>query len=436
VFDIKQGVSLFFGIKKTSSDKWAEVYTTDLFGSRKEKFSILDDLHEKLPFKRVYPDDKMALFKDYERNNEDNYLSGIDLSCLFPVHTTGIKNGRDEMACSYIRQEIDDRILALKNCDKKEFNKIWTSLSVGQDPEKIIEDVFDNTGKVALIAYRPFDYRWTYYTGRSGGWSERPREQNIMRSLLQEANSPIGKNIGFVFVRDQPSAYWGDFIGVVDTIVEAKYYSFNRITTLAPLYLNNETLTEDEWTPNFNEDELKKLTQNLSTIPSPIEIFDYIYGVLYDPVYRERFGEFLKRDYPRVPVIAAPEDKDNENAFYVSEEMFAEYVEAGERLRKLHLLQEKDPAELAIIPNTSDDLEIGAVKYKDGVLHLNPKKRITGITQEVWDYCIGGYQVLAKWFKSHKGEKLDIYKFNHIESVVGCLAETIKVQEGLRELHG
>jgi len=167
---------------------------------------------------------------------------------------------------------------------------------------------------------------------------------------------------------------------------------------------------------------LERLTANMSFTPSPIEVFDYIYGILHDPVYRERFNEFLKRDFPRVPVI--------------EEATFAAYAAAGERLRKLHLMQTKVPAALEIEPNTRDDLEIGAIKYKDGVLHLNANKRILGIPGDVWNYRIGGYQVLDKWFKSHKGETLTIDSFEHISNVVGLLAETIKGQESLRRLHG
>ena len=108
---------------------------------------------------------------------------------------------------------------------------------------------------------------------------------------------------------------------------------------------------------------------------------------------------------------------------------------SGERLRKLHLMQTKAPAALEIEPNTSDNLEIGAIKYKNGVLHLNANKRILGIPENVWGYRIGGYQVLDKWFKSHKSEIMTADSFDHIANVAGLLAETIKIQEELIGLH-
>ena len=128
-------------------------------------------------------------------------------------------------------------------------------------------------------------------------------------------------------------------------------------------------------------------------------------------------------------IINTPEKERDEGEFYVSEELYREYVSAGERLRKLHLMQIKAPAELALEPNTPDDMEVGAIKYKNGALQLNANKRITGISQEVWKYQIGGHQVLDKWFKEHKDEALTIDSFTHIENIVGALDETIKLRE-------
>ena len=80
-------------------------------------------------------------------------------------------------------------------------------------------------------------------------------------------------------------------------------------------------------------------------------------------------------------------------------------------------------------------MEINALKYKNGVLHINANTCITGISEDVWNYQIGGYQVLDKWFKEHKGEQLTIDSFTHIENVAGLLAETIELREYLRSLH-
>ena len=78
---------------------------------------------------------------------------------------------------------------------------------------------------------------------------------------------------------------------------------------------------------------------------------------------------------------------------------------------------------------------LGSVKYEDGILALNANTKIFGISKEVWEYQIGGYQVLEKWFKSHKGKALTIHSFTHIENIVGLLTETIKLQNDLSEMH-
>lgn len=158
-----------------------------------------------------------------------------------------------------------------------------------------------------------------------------------------------------------------------------------------------------------------------------------MYGILHDPVYCEKYDEFLRRNFPRVPIINDPAAVKDKDAFFVSEELYRAYIAAGERLRKLHLM--KVPVELTLEPNTPDDMEIGAVKYKNGSLQPNAKKRIVGIPETVWNYQIGGYQVLGKWFKEHKGETLTIDSFDHIENVVGLLRETIAIREQLRDIH-
>jgi len=174
----------------------------------------------------------------------------------------------------------------------------------------------------------------------------------------------------------------------------------------------------------------------MSIKPTPIEVFDYVYGVLHDPEYRLRFNEFLKRDYPRVPVVNNEADRDVHNAFYVSEVRFRLYVHAGARLRELHLLRDDSRVQpLNLETANLPDMEIGKVKYADGVLYINATTRIMGISEEVWNYRIGGYQVLDKWFKSHRGEALDREKFGHIKKVVRVLADTISEQKALWALH-
>ena len=428
VFEIRQGVSIFFGVKTSTDSTWGEVYHADLIGTRKSKLQHLSD--SSFQYTRIMPDDKMVYFIPIENDNKDRYESGISVRELFPVSVVGAQSGNDKVAITTSRDDLLRRIENIKYAiNDTQIVKIWGKLSTGQTAQKIQNDVLSTDGVVAPIAYNPFDKRWTFYSGKAGSWMDRPRDKKIMGHLLQNPTTPIGKNIGLVFGRSAPIKDDFAMIFISDTIIDKGVMGTVDKGYVAPLYLYDDI--NETWTPNFDSETFEKLTEHMTFTPKPIEIFDYIYGVLHDPNYRELYNEFLKRDFPRVPVINEPTTT-GENRFYISEELFRLYVSAGERLRKLHLMQTEISEPLTLEPNTAEHLEVGAVKYKDGVLQMNPNKKIHGITAEVWNFRIGGYQVIDKWFKSHKGETLTRESFTHIRGVAGLLAETIKIQKELR----
>ena len=432
IFNIMQGIALFIGVKKTIRSSWAKVFYTDLWGTRNEKFAALENGN--LTFSELTLDPQMAYFVPFGDSKKESYEKGVSIAELFPVNVTGIITGNDDCALAPTKNLLTQRMDVVRNAtDEKTILNLWGNFTKGQTAKKIQDDVLSE-GTVTPIAFRPFDSRWTYYSGNSCGWLFRPREKKTMGHLLAAPTSPIGANIGLVFCKTSRS-FFSPFVS--NSIIAHRLFSaMCEITYIAPLYLRSETEMEGEsWAANFDEERFRQLTQYLLTPPSPIEVFDYVYGILHDPVYCEQYTQYLCRDFPRVPIIDEPADKRIDGSFYVSEELYRAYVATGEKLRKLHLMQVKIPVSLSIEPNTSDDMEIESVKYKNGILHLNANKRIGGIPKDVWEYQIGGYQVLDKWFKSHKGESLTIDSFAHIENVVGLLSETIKLQEYLRGLH-
>jgi len=433
VFNIMQGVALFIGVKTTSNPEWAKVYYCDLWGTREDKFQHLDD--EDIDFKEIKLDQRMAYFVPYGNDDKELYEKGINIAELFPVNVTGIVSGNDNAAISSSRIELQDRIAIVKNAtEETPVLNLWRKFSRGQSAEKICNDVLDPDGIITPISFRPFDERWTYYTGNSCGWLLWPREKKTMGHLLAPPSSPIEQNIGLVFCKTSRS-FFSPFVST-HIIAHRLFSAMCEITYIAPLYKRTDTMMEGEvWEANLNAALYSQLTQNLSVPPSPIEVFDYVYGILHDPIYCSRFNEFLTRNFPKVPVINAPEDRENQNSFYVSEDLFRAYVTAGARLRKLHIMLVKVPATLTIEPNTPDNLDIGRIQYRNKELSLNEKKHIVGIPEDVWNYNIGGYQVLANWFKSHIGESMTRDNFNHIENIVGLLTETITIQDELRGLH-
>lgn len=415
IFDIMQGISLFIGVKKANNIDWAKVYYTDVWGTREAKLDIL--AKGELTFTQLKMDQKMAYFIPFGSNDKDAYDKGVSLSELFPTNVTGIVSGNDRVAIAPTKSELTRRMDIVKNAtNEKDVFNLWGRFSRGQTAEKIQNDVLSD-GTITPIAFRPFDSRWTYYSGNSCGWVLWPREKSTMGHMLAEPTSPVGANIGLVFCKTSRT-FFSPFVSQ-NIIAHRLFSAMCEITYIAPLYLRTESgITGESWSANLNNEAYNKLTQYLTVKPEPIEVFDYVYGILYDPTYCEKYEQYLCRDFPRVPVVNVPVEEQNDDTFYVSEDLFNEYVSVGARLRKLHLMQAKAPVELVLEPNIPDDMEIGAVKYKNGILQFNANKCIIGISQDVWEYQIGGHQVLDKWFKEHKGETLTIDSFTHIDGWV------------------
>jgi predicted helicase len=434
IFDIKQGIALFIGVKTTRNTEWATVKYTDLWGRREEKFNKL--LNEDMQFTDVTPDRKMAYFMNLgDKKIKGGYKEGICVAELFPINVSGVKSGNDRVAIAPTREELQRRLEIVRNASSdNQIMELFGNLQSCQTVEKIRDDVYDSNGTVTEISFRPFDRRWIYFSGSSGGWAERPREKKTIGHLVHQIETPDGKNVGIVFTRGDTTPNDYSMVFVSDVIID------NRITaaqtagnaSIAPLHLYNET--NDSWTPNFDRTNLEKLITHLSFKPTSIQVFDYIYGILHDPNYRKQFNNLLKRDYPRVPVICNPSDIDNPDAFYVSEEHFLIYVDAGEQLRKLHLLHDRAPVNLTVEPIMAKDLKIDKIKYSNGILKINKKTSIHGISEEVWNFRIGGYQALDKWFKTRKGETMTIDDFDHISNVVGLLERTLEIQGDLKKL--
>jgi predicted helicase len=414
VFDIMVGVAIIIAIKTSKSKDWAKVHYSDLHGLRETKFSALEN--NNVSFQELVIDNKAALFIPQNNNTRQDYDNGVSLIELFNKYSAGMVLGRDSLCVQNTKNNIDK---VIRDFQTKTVEELRSQYDLGRDTRdwsvkgaKEEIEIFD--GKITQIAYRPFHSHWTYFTGRSKGFHCMPRGE-VMRNFGGDK-----QNIGLCFTRTDKSLRDWSMAFVTDKITDFAILTTATagIATITPLYIAPADLIK-EWTPNFNKEQFDKLTQNLKNKPTPQEVFDYCYGVLYDPNYRKKYNEFLKRDYPRVPIIE-------------NEEMFALYKNAGERLRKLHLMQTDAKLDLSLEPSSPENLKIEAIKYVDGKLHINKETAIIGIPPEVYSYYIGGYQVLDKWFKSHKGEDLDLEKFTHICKVAGIIAETIKVQEELR----
>lgn len=408
IFDITIGVSIFIGIKTSSKKDWAKVKYAEIYGRRKHKFETLNK--KDINFIEIHPDAEKALFVMQSQKGKFKYEQGISLADLFPFSTTGIDTGNDEFALSYDKNIISSRINDIKNFqyDSEIFNYIGKLYS-GQTIEKLKNDI-DSDGSIVEISYRPFDNKYTYYTGNSGGWLSRPRDKEIMLSLNDNQD-----NYAIVYQK-QGNKEWRD-VFITQNIIDSHYIGSK--TYVAPLYKNINSLTNEK-IYNINESVFRILTQKINRKIKIEDIFDYCYGVLNDQQYRADNNEFLIRDCPKIPII------ENEN-------MLKKYVDAGSKLRKLHLMKLNVHKDLKI-ESDDNNLYINTIKYENGKLKINKNTFIIGITEEIWNYYVGSYQVIDKWFKSHRGECLTIDYFNHIKKIVGIIDETINIQKNMYKL--
>lgn len=430
IFDIKLGVSLFIGIKTSTNTDWAKVYYTDLWGKKNEKLRRLDE--GELQFSELTVDRRMAYFIPFGNSDKDSYEKGISIASLFPQKVTGIISGKDPVAIAFTRTELVERVNFVRNSTNKEIDELWGKYNRGQNADRIREDVLDD-GKISKIDVCPFDSRWTYYSGKSCKWLLWPREKETMGNMISDVDCPIGSNIGLVYCKTSRS-FFKPFIST-NLITHRLFSARCEITYFSPLYIENNTRDENGWVANIDSNLYNRLTENISYSPSVIDIFDYVYGILHDPVYCDRYEEYLVRDFPRVPIVNNLEDKNNEASFFVSEEDFKKYVSAGKRLRKLHLFKEIASCTLTLEPNSFEDLLITQVKYQDGMIQINKNKKIRGINSNVWDYTIGGYKPIYEWLMSRKGKSISRDMFAHLEKMAGSISETLSIEQELKNMH-
>ena len=260
------------------------------------------------------------------------------------------------------------------------------------------------------------------------------------------------KNIGLGFSRTVYGNYdWQD-VQIINSISEKGFMAM-RISNAAivcPLYLyeeNNIQQTIEEATerkPNLNEDIVKEIEEKLGltftnekeinkNTFAPIDILDYIYAVLHSPTYREKYKEFLKIDFPRIPY---PEDKDT----------FWKLVKLGGELRQIHLLESPTVEQyITQYPIAGDNLvsrkmsknSPGYVPNNEthGKVYINDEQYFDNVPLLAWEFYIGGYQPAQKWLKDRKGRKLEWEDIAHYQKIIVALTETNRIMKEINETY-
>ena len=426
VFDIRQGVAIALFVRNKEAKK-PKVFHLDKYGLREEKYEWLNsnEFNEK-NYNEIKPASPWHFFIPRNTSHIQQYLKWKKINEVFPINVTGIVTARDKFVIGFKKNEIKNRILQFRNLSlpdeiiKQTYNlKDTRGWKISAARKKLSDDT-DWNSYYQKILYRPFDMRTIYYTDKMVDWG-RPE---VMRHMLEE-------NIGLLTCRQISSTTWIHAL-VSENLVDDSLISnkTKERTYTYPLYIFPDKNKKDlfnqhqaEKEPNIPPALFDKLSFHYGKKPTPEDILYYIYGVFYSNIYRETYAEFLKIDFPRVP-------------FTADYDLFKKMGELGKELADLHLL--KSPAlnpPVAKYQGSSDNDRVEKIAYKEDEqrIYINEDKYFEGIAPKVWNYHIGGYQVLNKYLKARKGRNMD--DAPHYCRIVTALSKTIEIQKKIDEIY-
>ncbi|GAA7938592.1 DNA methyltransferase [Helicobacter pylori] len=405
VFNIMQGVSINLFVKNPQITK-QKIHYYDVYGERAEKYAFLaqNDLNS-IEWLELAPREPFYLLLPLETRLLDEYEQGFSVKDMFQISSVGIVTGRDRIFIANNTESLKEQVL--KYCN--EFN------------EQCIKD----------IHYRPFDIRKVYYDTKK---LERARENTFKHMLPPPQTNPktpnqTRKNVALNTPRQLKNNDKSWTQCFISSCINDQGLSSggNGAGVNYPLYQFRDPNYTENFTPEFRGFIDKHYNHSFE----PLEILGYIYALLYSPNYRKRYESFLKIDYPKI-------------LFTENKDLFRALSLLGIELIGLHVLNQES---LNYSFEKLKDATIGESCYIEAIeahernpiisqkpshneqrLYINHSAYFSGVSQEIYDYRIGGYCVLDKYLKSHKNESCD---FEHVTNIIKVIARTIEIQKTL-----
>ena len=419
VFDIRKGVAIVLFIKNAKL-KQKKVFYADLIGSREDKYkyllnnSVLTTKWETLgrprePFYFFYT-------RKIEKIDEEQYESFLSITEIFNKYECGVKTHRDRFIVADTRKELEDRLdhfLDNKVTDetlKRTFNLKDTGTWNLKDARRELREIGVQEEKFRKYDYRPFCIKWTYL---SDILMDRPRGKEIHDVNSQNPALVITRQLAYLpFSHAFITAKLADICLISLRTKESSY--------IFPLYL----LKNRKKISNIKDSVLRKLKAIFGRDVDPIEVFNYIYAVLYSEKFREKYAEFLKVEYPRIP-------------FTSDYKLFSKFADLGRKLATIHFLTFDSEEERKIGYPIDDTNVVEEIRYdrQNHRIYINNKQFFEGIVDEEWNFFIGGHQVLDRWLKDMKGQKLSLEDIRYFIRIIAAVRETIKVMRELDDLY-
>ena len=403
-----------------------KIYHAHLWGSRKDKFRyLLEHDITNVEWTELNPQAPFYLFIPHNTEFLPEYEKGWKITEIMPVNSVGIVTARDSLTIKWSRKDVMDTVKDFASLPVEDARRKY---NLGKDvrdwkvelAQKDLKSSGITNSKVVPILYRPFDVRFTYYTGKTRGFICMP-SFGVMGHVF------AGDNLSIITTRKTQDD-WGLFS--TEAICGHKSCAAYDINFIFPLYTYPNTQNQQsslfvEKSPNLSSDFLSAIQTKLGYIPTPEAIFYYIYAIFHSPTYRQRYAEFLKIDFPRVPLTS-------------NNQLFKDLGTKGKELVDLHLMKSKKLNKLITKMGGEGDNAVTKITYncEEKRVYINKTSYFAGIAPEVWEFKIGGYQVLAKWLKDRKKAKrsLSFEDMLHYQKVVVALKETIELMREIDEL--
>ncbi len=446
VFDIQQGVSINIFIKtgKKKTNKLGEVFHFDKFGERKAKYNFLNTNNlNSINFINIRYSKPYYFFIPKDESEKRKYETYIKLDDLFPIKVTGIVTARDSVVIDISKEKLKKRMNEFTDYRKsdeeirnylfpnKKAGKYLPGDSRGWKLSEARKKIKDNVHEeyIKKVSYRPFDTRYIYYSPNMVDWGR----ENYMKHFLNKIN------LGIDACRQLVSEKYSH-IFITDKIVDDSFVSNKSRERgyVFPLYLIKESNLTKNYDFNMNRepnidieiihDIEEKLNftftnekEDTEKTFSPLDLLDYIYAVLHSPTYREKYKEFLRIDFPRIPY---PEGKDT----------FLKLVELGRKLRTIHLLENPIVEEFTTSYPISGSNKVEKISYKERKVFINKEQYFANIPELVWNFYIGGYQPAQKWLKDRKGRELSTDDIFHYQKIIVALTETDRIMKKIDQV--
>ena len=447
VFDIQQGVAIAIFVKRMDGDDSpARVFHTDLWGERESELGggkygwlAANDIAS-TDWAELSPKSPHYLFVPRDEALIDEYEAAWSVPAIFSPNgdpRSGYRHDsrsvRDLLDCG--RGRVQGGAPAGHQVRGSRLARSGASVrktSGGTSAQRRNWRTGTGANTIEAIQYRPFDVRATVFDRNVAVH----RRERVMQHML------TGSNLAFSTTRATEIAGGWEHVFASRHLAQHHTVSNKEVNYLFPLYVY--PLGEDAMqlgvakrTPNLSPTFTGALADStglrftpdgpgdLEATFGPEDVFHYIYAVLHSPEYRRRYADFLKSDFPRVPL---PGDT----------ALFAELATGlGARLATLHLM-EADGADAPAFTVAGDN-RVERVRYVEpsgdapGRVWINGEQHFEGVSPETWALTIGGYRPAEKWLKDRKGRTLSFDEIDWYRRVCAALAETPRVMERIDE---